>query len=235
MERKKIVVLTGAGMSAESGISTFRDNGGLWDRYNVEDVATPEGWMRNPHLVTDFYNQRRVELLKAEPCLGHRLLAVLEHYHDVRVITQNVDDLHERAGSTQVLHLHGELMKMTSTNAPNDPTQILTLPTSSPIVPHGELARDGSLLRPFIVWFGEAVPLIEEAASLCMEADIMLVIGTSLNVYPAAGLTQYVPQNCPVWLIDPKPVTWNASSSFRHLKMGASRGMLEFMEHLLAE
>ena len=201
----RIVVLTGAGMSAESGLSTFRDSDGLWNNYNVEDVATPEGWARDPKLVTDFYNARRRELLAAKPCEGHRLVAELERKgHQVDVITQNIDNLHEQAGSTHVLHLHGELMKVTSSLAPNDPSQISTLPAGHPDVHIGDLAPDGSQLRPFIV---------------------MIVIGTSLNVYPAAGLTRYVPRTAPIYLIDPKPVGWNANRPFEQLKMGASEGM----------
>ena len=169
-------------MSAESGISTFRDNGGLWDRYNVEDVATPEGWMRNPALVTEFYNERRRQLLSAEPCQGHRLVAELERKHDVTVITQNVDDLHERAGSTNVIHLHGELMKVTSSLSPNDPRYVRTLSPDDPEVRMGDKAGDGSQVRPFIVWFGEAVPEIERAALACQEAEVFVIIGTSLNV-----------------------------------------------------
>lgn len=228
----KVVVLTGAGMSAESGVSTFRDNGGLWDQYNVEDVATPEGWARNPQLVTDFYNNLRVQILQKEPCLGHRLVAELEKKYDVTVVTQNVDDLHERAGSTHVIHLHGELMKVTSSWSPNDPRCIRTLDRDHLAVKMGDCAADGSQLRPFIVWFGEAVPEIERAAAECMRADLFIIIGTSLNVYPAAGLTQYVPQTAPIYLIDPKPVQWNASRRFRHIQKGASQGMQELVEEL---
>ena len=222
----RIVVLTGAGMSAESGLSTFRDSDGLWNNYNVEDVATPEGWARDPKLVTDFYNARRRELLAASPCEGHRLGTELERKgHQVDVITQNIDNLHEQAGSTHVLHLHGELMKVTSSLAPNDPSQISTLPAGHPDVHIGDLAPDGSQLRPFIVWFGEPVPQIAPAIELCRQAQVMIVIGTSLNVYPAAGLTRYVPRTAPIYLIDPKPVGWNANRPFEQLKMGASEGM----------
>lgn len=224
-----IIVLTGAGMSAESGLQTFRDNGGLWDTYRVEDVATPEGWMRNPKLVTKFYNVRRKELLKAKPCKGHRLLAKLEEKHKVTIITQNVDNLHEEAGSSHVIHLHGELMKVTSSREPNNPAYIRGLDRLHPEVTYGEQAADGSLLRPFIVWFGEAVPEIERAAEACMQADLFLIIGTSLNVYPAAGLTGYVPRQVPIYLIDPKPVQWNSARSFTHLMKGASEGMEEFL------
>lgn len=228
----KVVVLTGAGMSAESGISTFRDNGGLWEQYNVEDVATPEGWARNPSLVTDFYNTRRRQLLDAKPCRGHELVAQLEAEHDVTVITQNVDDLHERAGSSHVIHLHGELMKVTSSRDPNNPRYIQTLPPDHLEVIIGDKAADGSQLRPFIVWFGEPVPEIETAAEYCAKADLMLIIGTSLNVYPAAGLTRLVADGVPIYLIDPKPVQWNSSHPFHHIMQGASAGMEEFLKLL---
>lgn len=231
----KAVVLTGAGMSAESGISTFRDNGGLWDQYNVEDVATPEGWARDPRMVTEFYNIRRRQLLDVEPCLGHRLVAQLQDKYDVTVITQNVDDLHERAGSKNVIHLHGELMKVTSSWSPNDPRYIRTLGKNELDVEIGDRAADGSQIRPFIVWFGEAVPEIERAAQICAQADIFIIIGTSLNVYPAAGLTQFVPEGAPIYLIDPKPVQWNADHRFHHIQKGASEGMLELMKTLHLE
>ena len=226
----KAVVLTGAGMSAESGISTFRDNGGLWDQYNVEDVATPEGWYRNPRLVTEFYNERRRQLVNVKPCLGHELVARLEEKYDVTVVTQNVDDLHERAGSSRVIHLHGELMKVTSSLAPNDPRYIRTLEPDHLDVEIGDLAPDGSQLRPFIVWFGEPVPAIESAVEYCQQAELFIIIGTSLNVYPAAGLTQYVPSRTPIYLIDPKPVQWNSNHPFRHIMKGASAGMQELLE-----
>ena len=227
---KRSVVLTGAGMSAESGISTFRDSGGLWDNYNVEDVATPEGWTRDMQLVTDFYNIRRKELQNVKPCRGHELLAQLEQEYDVTVITQNVDNLHERAGSSKVVHLHGELMKVTSSFDPNNPKYIETLDSDHLEVKIGEKAADGSQLRPYIVWFGEPVPNIETAAELSAQADIYLIIGTSLNVYPAAGLTAYVPEETPIYLIDPKPVQWNSARHFTHIQAGASEGMEQFIK-----
>lgn len=226
---KKLVVLTGAGMSAESGISTFRDSGGLWDTYNVEDVATPEGWARNPQLVTEFYNIRRRELQNVKPCRGHELLASLQDTMDAEIITQNVDNLHERAGSRKVLHLHGELMKVTSSRNPENPQFIEELTPDKCEVKMGDLAADGSQKRPYIVWFGEAVPNIERAAELSSKADIYLIIGTSLNVYPAAGLIHYVPEECPIYLIDPKPVQWNSARRFKHIMKGASEGMEEFI------
>ena len=226
----RIVVLTGAGMSAESGISTFRDNGGLWEQYNVEEVATPEGWARNPEMVTEFYNKRRRQLLDVKPCLGHELVAKLEEKHEVTVVTQNVDDLHERAGSTNVIHLHGELMKVTSSFKPNDPRYIKTLDAEHIEVKMGDLAGDGSQLRPFVVWFGEAVPQIEKAARVCSKADMLIIIGTSLNVYPAASLTRYVKSGTPIYLIDPNPVMWNSDEEMHHIMKGASEGMQELME-----
>lgn len=228
----RIVVLSGAGMSAESGISTFRDNGGLWDQYNVEDVATPEGWMRNPQLVTDFYNVRRKQLLEVEPCLGHKLVAKLEDTHAVTVITQNVDNLHERAGSSNIIHLHGELMKVTSSISPNDSQYVKTLDEEHLEVKIGDLADDGSQLRPFIVWFGESVPEIEKAAEECAKAEMLIVIGTSLNIYPAAGLTRCVAPGTPIYLIDPNPVTWNSNEKVHHIVKGASEGMKELFSIL---
>ena len=228
----RIVVLSGAGMSAESGISTFRDNGGLWDQYNVEDVATPEGWMRNPQLVTDFYNVRRKQLLEVEPCLGHELVAKLEDEHAVTVITQNVDNLHERAGSSYIIHLHGELMKVTSSISPNESQYVKMLDEEHLEVKIGDLADDGSQLRPFIVWFGESVPEIEKAIEECAKAEMLIVIGTSLNVYPAAGLTRCVAPGTPIYLIDPNPVTWNSNEKVHHIVKGASEGMKELFSIL---
>lgn len=226
---EKIVVLTGAGMSAESGISTFRDAGGLWEQYPVEDVATPEGYARNPGLVLEFYNQRRKQLSEVRPCRGHELLAQLEQDYDVTVVTQNVDNLHERAGSRNVIHLHGELMKVTSSRNPNDARCIRELPPENCEIALGDRAVDGSQLRPFIVWFGEAVPLIEKAIEVTQQADVFIVIGTSLNVYPAAGLLNYVPQETPVFLIDPNSVNWSCSRPVTHIRKGASAGMAELL------
>lgn len=232
---KKIVVLTGAGMSAESGISTFRDNNGLWEQYRVEDVASIEGWYRDPELMTRFYNERRKQLPTVRPCLGHELVAALEQDYQVTVVTQNVDNLHERAGSTNVIHLHGELMKVTSSFAPNDPRYIRTLPDDQLEVKIGDLAPDGSQIRPFIVWFGEAVPRIEDAIMETTKADIYIVIGTSLNVYPAAGLLNYVPDGTPIYLIDPKDVNFSGFHRIHHIRKGASEGMQELVELLKGE
>lgn len=231
---KKLVVLTGAGMSAESGFSTFRDAGGLWEQYPVEAVATPEGWRADPNLVTDFYNGLRRQLVTARPNRGHEILAGLERDFDVRVITQNVDDLHERAGSSHVIHLHGELMKVCSSRDPENPAFIRTLPTDRLEVAHGERAGDGSLLRPWIVWFGEAVPQLEAAAAEAERADIFVIIGSSLNVYPAAGLIRYVPIGVPVYLIDPKEVNVPSQRPIRFIREVASRGMEVLRGELLS-
>lgn len=227
--KKKLVVLTGAGMSAESGISTFRDSGGLWDKYPVEDVATPEGFERNPELVLDFYNTRRRELLNAKPNEGHKGIAELEKYFDVQVITQNIDNLHEQAGSTKVLHLHGELMKARSTG---DESLIYELPADKPEIKLGDKCEKGYQLRPHIVWFGEAVPMISEAAKMVEKADIFVIIGTSMNVYPAAGLLDDVRKNVPVYLIDPKEVR-TGRHDVHHIKKGASEGVKELKRLLL--
>ena len=225
---KNLVILTGAGTSAESGISTLRDAGGLWDKYPVEQVATPEGYAANPQLVIDFYNERRKQLLTVKPNRGHELVAELENFFHVTVITQNVDNLHERAGSTEVIHLHGELTKVTSSWQPNNPKYIKELKPEDYEVKIGDTAADGSQLRPFIVWFGEAVPMIETAIDYCEKADIFLIIGTSLNVYPAAGLLNYVPANVPVYLIDPNHVVIASGRKVHVIQKGASAGMEEF-------
>jgi NAD-dependent deacetylase len=225
---KKLVVLTGAGMSAESGISTFRDSNGLWNNYRVEDVATPEGFRKNPQLVLDFYNHRRREVFSVEPNKGHTGLAALERLFDVEIITQNVDNLHERAGSSKVLHLHGELDKVCSVK---DLNTTFTLTPDKPDINAGDLAPDGGQLRPFIVWFGEAVPKIEDAINITQEADIFVIIGTSLNVYPAASLLHYVPEEKPVFLIDPKEVM-ASRNDVRYINKGASEGVEELTERL---
>lgn len=231
---KRLVVLSGAGMSAESGISTFRDTGGLWERYPVEQVATPEGYAENPELVLRFYNERRKQLLTVEPNRGHELIAELEKAYRVTVITQNVDNLHERGGSHEVIHLHGELTKVCSSREPNNPHYIKKLQPEEYEVKMGDLADDGSQLRPFIVWFGEAVPHIETAISVVRQADILVIIGTSLNVYPAAGLLNYAPMQTPIYLIDPRPVSPNTSRAINVIRKGASDGVAELMERLRA-
>ena len=226
---KKLVVLSGAGISAESGISTFRDAGGLWDKYPVEDVATPEGWYRNPALVTKFYNERRKQLLTTRPNYGHEGLVELEKDFDVTVVTQNVDDLHERAGSKHIIHLHGELLKVCSSFSPNDSRYIRELRPEEYEVKMGDLAGDGSQLRPFIVWFGEAVPMIEPAIREASKADIVVIIGTSMNVYPAAGLLNYVRDDAEKYLIDPNPVTIHSGTNINVIQKGASAGMRELI------
>lgn len=198
--KKKLVVLSGAGISAESGIQTFRDSDGLWEGHDVMEVATPEGFRKNPDLVLDFYNKRRRQLLTVNPNEAHFILAELENDFDVHIITQNVDDLHERAGSTNVLHLHGELLKVRSTQ---NPDYILDWKTDLTLKNKDE---NGFSLRPHIVWFGEEVPALEDAVHLTAQADIFLVIGTSLQVYPAAGLVDFVPTNSKIYYIDPKPI-----------------------------
>ena len=222
---KNLVILSGAGMSAESGISTFRDAGGLWEQYPVEAVATPEGYARDPELVIHFYNERRKQLLTVEPNEGHRGVAELEKLFNVTVVTQNVDNLHERAGSSHVIHLHGELTKVCSSFDPNNPHFIKELKPDEYEVKMGDLAGDGSQLRPFIVWFGEAVPEIETAIGYVEQADILVIIGTSLNVYPAAGLLHYAPMDCEVYLIDPKPVDAHTSRPIHVIRAGASEGV----------
>ena len=229
---KKIVVLTGAGMSVESGLSTFRDAGGLWDNYPVQQVASHEGWLRDPVLVNNFYNVRRKELLDKKPNRGHLLVAQLDERYDVTVVTQNVDNLHEAAGSKNIIHLHGELMKVCSSYDPYDPRFIRTLTPDNYEVHPGDKAADGSLLRPYIVFFGESVPMIEPAAEKAQEADIFIIIGTSLNVYPAAGLVQYTRPGTPIYLIDPKPVMTASYKDVRHIQKGASEGMEELMKVL---
>ena len=231
--KKNLVILTGAGMSAESGISTFRDAGGLWEQYPVEQVATPEGYARNPGLVIDFYNQRRKQLLDVQPNAGHIGLAELERDFNVTVVTQNVDNLHERAGSTHVIHLHGELTKVCSSRDPYNPAYIKELKPEEYEVRLGDLAGDGSQLRPFIVWFGEAVPEIETAIRFVQKADIFVIIGTSLNVYPAAGLLYYVPDTAPVYLIDPKPVDAHSDRPIHVIREGASEGVKELRKMLV--
>ena len=229
---KKLVILSGAGISAESGISTFRDAGGLWDKYPVMQVASIEGYEANPELVINFYNERRKQLLDVKPNQGHILCAELEKYFDVTVVTQNVDNLHERAGSHHIIHLHGELTKVCSSYNPNDPRYIKELKPEEFEVKMGDKAGDGSQLRPFIVWFGEAVPEIETAIRYVEKADIFVIIGTSMNVYPAASLLYYVPSNADVYLIDPKDVNINTRRPITHIKKGASEGMKELLEKL---
>ncbi|MGO4770085.1 NAD-dependent deacetylase [Flavobacterium sp. W22_SRS_FK3] len=225
--KKKLVVLTGAGISAESGIKTFRDSDGLWEGHDVMEVATPEGWRKNQELVLDFYNKRRKQLKEVEPNLGHIILAELEKDFDIHIITQNVDDLHERAGSTKVLHLHGELLKVRSTLNRN---HILDWPED---LFTGDFDENGHQLRPHIVWFGEDVPALEEAIAITETADYFAVIGSSLQVYPAAGLISYTYSITPVFYIDPKPISIpNIRNKVEVIAKPASEGVAILREKL---
>lgn len=233
--KKHLVVLTGAGVSAESGFATFRDTGGLWEQYDVNDVASIEGWYRNRSLVLDFYNQRRAQLKVAKPNAAHEAIAGLESTYNVDVITQNVDNLHERAGSTRVLHLHGELTKMRPENGVYDKTgsEAEVIDVAYRPIMLGDLAPNGSQLRPHIVFFGEAVPKIEKAIDLVEKADILLIVGSSLQVYPAAGLYRYAPSGCPIYVIDPKPVPLS-DPRVHFIQDVATKGMAAFIEQLKA-
>jgi NAD-dependent deacetylase len=226
---KKLIAFTGAGMSAESGIKTFRDSGGLWEEYNIEDVATPMGWQKDMNLVLQFYNERRRQLETCFPNEGHKGLAELEQYFDVQIITQNVDNLHERAGSSKTLHLHGELTKVRSVADKN-----LIYDVGYKDINPGDVCEKNSQLRPHIVWFGEPVPMISKAAEITENADILLIIGTSLNVYPAAGLVHYVRPDVPIYLIDPNDVSVSRKN-VHIIKKGASEGMKEFMKKVELE
>lgn len=226
--KRKLVVLTGAGISAESGLKTFRDSDGLWEGYAVTEVATPRAWYRNPQQVLDFYNMRRKNVAAAHPNAAHYALAALEKDFDVHIITQNIDDLHERAGSTQVLHLHGEIFKMRS-----EMNEELVYEIRGDIRP-GDKAEDGAQLRPHIVWFEEPVPKIEEAVRLVRKADIFVVVGTSLLVYPAAGLVQYSPRDIPKYVIDKKLPHTGDISKVVHIEKPATEGVAELVRLLSA-
>ncbi len=230
MARKKITVLTGAGVSAESGISTFRDSDGLWENHNVEDVASIEGWYRNPTLVLDFYNARRAQLFTVRPNAAHLAIASLEHEYDVTVVTQNVDNLHERAGSTRIIHLHGELTKVRPENCCNASdgfSEETVFDIGADAIHLGDKAPNGAQLRPHIVWFGEAVPKIDAAIDAVEAADMVLIVGTSLQVYPAAGLYRYAKMGAPIYIIDPNDVPVR-DSRITHVKDVATRGMETF-------
>jgi hypothetical protein len=231
-DMKKIVFLTGAGMSVESGFKTFRGNDGLWENYPVEKVATHEAWEDNPEFINNFYNGLRKKLFTAKPNDGHLLIKQLEDKYKVTVITQNVDDLHEMAGSTNVIHLHGELKKVCSSADAYNPKYRKELTEDAPNVMPDEKAGDGSLLRPFIVFFGESVPMIEPAIKEVSEADIFVIIGTSLNVYPAASLIHYVRTEVPVYLIDPNDVDSKYDTNITVIRKGASEGMRELIKEL---
>lgn len=227
MKKSRLVVLTGAGVSAESGISTFRDSGGLWDKYPVMEVASADGFKRNPALVHEFYNIRRRELISVNPNAAHRILAQLEQWYDVDVITQNVDNLHERAGSSRVLHLHGELMKVRSMTHPE---RIYELTADNLETTPDSRDSHGDPIRPHIVFFQEAVPNIEPAIDIVSKADIVIVIGTSMAVYPAAGLVNYVPTGAPIYYIDPKPAT--VGSNIIVMATTATQGMEQLLQTL---
>lgn len=219
---KHIVVLTGAGMSAESGLKTFRDANGLWEGHNVMEVASPGGFAANPELVLEFYNQRRQQLLEVQPNTAHYDLATLEHNYKVTIVTQNVDDLHERAGSSNVIHLHGELLKVRPVNSTNNILE-WTKPLNL-----GDLDSNGNQLRPHIVWFGEAVPLLDKAIEVCNTADILVIIGTSMQVYPAASLINFVPDNTPIYFIDPNPALAD-SKNITVITKNATEGVKSFI------
>ncbi|MGM0375195.1 MAG: SIR2 family NAD-dependent protein deacylase [Bacteroidota bacterium] len=225
---QRLVILSGSGISAESGIKTFRDMGGVWEQYDVTEVASPEAWANNRQRVLDFYNERRKQLFESSPNDAHYGLAELENHFDVQIITQNVDDLHERAGSSNVLHLHGELKKARSTA---DPSLVYELDHWE--LKEGDVCEKGSQLRPHVVWFGEPVPAIEDAARIAGEADIFVVIGTSLSVYPAAGLLQFVPAGVPVYIIDPGSPQYRHSPNIHVIKEKASVGVKELKNMLL--
>ncbi|MCF2490967.1 NAD-dependent deacylase [Dyadobacter sp. CY347] len=225
---KKLVVLSGAGISAESGISTFRDNGGLWDNFRIEDVATPEAWQRNQELVLDFYNQRRKQAADVKPNAAHYALAELEKDFDVTIITQNVDNLHEVAGSSNVIHLHGELFKSRSTKNPD-----LIYEMTSWELKTGDLCELGSQLRPHIVWFGEEVPMMEIAMDITEEADIFVVVGTSLAVYPAAGLVHYVGADKPIYIIDPAQPDISLKPNMTFIQEKATTGMEILIKNII--
>ena len=233
--RQRMVVLSGAGISAESGLSTFRDTDGLWKNYNWERLASIDGFYEDPKAVLDFYNMRRKRLNEVAPNHTHKLLAELEKWHDVTIITQNVDNLHERAGSSKVIHLHGELTKARPENRYNDRdnfSESCVINIGTKPIHLGDKAPNGAQLRPHIVWFGEAVPKIEEAIAEVETADILLIVGTSMQVYPAAGLLNYVRRDVPIYLIDPKPVTTAMGNRIKHLIKGASEGVEEVINLL---
>lgn len=226
MKKQKLVILSGAGMSAESGIATFRGTSGLWEGHRVEEVASPEAFKRNPAMVLDFYNVRRRNVIGASPNRGHLAITQLSNYYDLTVVTQNVDDLHERAGTKNILHLHGEIRKARSTANPNYVVDI-----DGPNLNLGDLCPEGSQLRPHIVWFGESVPMIEKAAVEVGEADILIVVGTSLQVYPAASLIHYMKPGTQLYLVDPNPPAISAPN-LEVLEMGAEEGMAILLERL---
>lgn len=228
----KIVVFTGAGVSAESGLGTFRDSDGLWEKYRIEDVCTHDAWLRNPQLCVDFYNARRRDTLKAKPNAAHYAITKLqENFEDVEIVTQNIDNLHERAGSNRITHLHGEITKLRGQRS-----EIDTVPLEGWEQHYGDRHPDGTLLRPYIVFFGEGVPYFDSACMIASQADIFIVVGTSLNVYPAASLLQYVPENAKIYVIDPgQPDFGYLSHSITHIQKKATEGVPELVEQLIRE
>lgn len=226
--KQKIVVFSGAGISAESGIQTFRDGDGLWENHDIQEVATPEAWSRNPKLVLDFYNERRKQVLNAQPNEAHKALVLLEQFFDVQIITQNIDDLHERAGATKVLHLHGEILKARST------FDDVLYDWNKAKLSLGDKCANGYQLRPHVVWFGESVPNMIAASNCCESADILIVVGTSLNVYPAANIVNFVPEDCKKYLIDPKITQSFISNNIQLIEKKASEGVVDLVNQLLS-
>jgi NAD-dependent deacetylase len=227
---KKIVVLTGAGISAESGLRTFRDSDGLWEGYDIQEVATPQAWQQNPQLIQDFYNMRRKDVMAAQPNAAHYALARLEEQYDVTIITQNIDDLHERAGSTNVVHLHGII-----TRSQSSINSALTYPMDGWEIKMGELCELGSQLRAHVVWFGEDVPMIEPAVRICAKADIFILVGSSLAVYPAAGLINYVPDHVAKYIVDPHIPEVNRAKRLIKIEKNATVGVPELVAELMKE
>ncbi len=228
--RRKLVIFSGAGMSAESGISTFRDSGGLWEKYAIEDVATPEAWRKNPDLVSDFYNQRRKQIIETRPNEAHRIIAQLEKKYEVMVITQNIDDLHERAGSTNVLHLHGNI-RFAKSSGPNQEKEYYIIDGWK--LGSDDVCPNGYRLRPHVVWFGEDVPMYEKAMKEIESAEVFIVIGTSLQVYPAAGLIHYASSTAHKWIIDPNVNAFSVPNTFQKINKSASEGMKDFLNRFI--
>jgi len=226
---KRIVVFSGAGLSAESGLKTFRDGGGLWEEYDINEVATPEAWAENPALVLKFYNLRREQILNAKPNIAHHAIAELEKEFNVQVITQNIDDLHERAGSTNIIHLHGEILKARSSIDPN----LITIHRD--VLQLGDMASDGSQLRPHIVWFGESIPEMDRAINVISRAEVVIVVGTSLNVYPAAGLIQYAPSKAKFFIVDPAEVNHTSLRKVTFIRASATVGIPQIADVLRKE
>ena len=224
------MIFSGAGMSAESGISTFRDSGSLWEKYAIEDVATPEAWRKNPDLVSDFYNQRRKQIIETEPNEAHRIIAELEKKHEVLVITQNIDDLHERAGSSNVLHLHGNI-RFAKSSGPNQEIEYYLIDGWK--LDSDDVCPNGFRLRPHVVWFGEEVPMYEKAMKEIESAEVFIVIGTSLQVYPAAGLIHYASRNANKWIIDPKVNEFSIPTTYQKINKNATEGMKDLINQLM--